>query len=89
MGAFEVKYRKKPATSPGLPAIRIGIEPCVRITVGFIFPCGEAKVGGCTDIGVAAAGKALPKAMLAGSPAKVILDPAKDLKVIRKVFLTK
>ena len=27
--------------------LHIGLEKCVRITIGFIFPCGKLRVGGC------------------------------------------
>lgn len=26
----------------------VGIEPCVRITIGFIYPCGTLRIGGCS-----------------------------------------
>jgi len=27
---------------------QIGVEPCVYITVGFIWPCGTMRIGGCS-----------------------------------------
>jgi hypothetical protein len=66
--------------------IEIGVIPCARITVGFIWPCGTLKVGGCTTVG---SKEVATIARLVGECEKVSikLDPEKDKEKIEKLVM--
>jgi hypothetical protein len=71
----------------GAGGLEIGIEPCAIITVGFIWPCGEMRIGGCgTILDKATANVAR---MVAGkdAPRVVKLDPEKDIETIQEMIV--
>lgn len=71
------------AGAEGGGGLEIGIEPCAVITVGFIWPCGTMRIGGCGTILDKATAAA---AQLLGAEAKrTRLHPEKDAALIRKM----
>jgi hypothetical protein len=67
--------------------MEIGIEPCAEITVGFIWPCGTLRIGGC---GTILSNQAVLAAQLFGggeAPKSLTLHPKKDEALIRKMAL--
>jgi hypothetical protein len=71
----------------GLGGMEIGVEPCALITVGFIWPCGTMRIGGC---GTVLNNQATLAAQLLGGgeePKNVTLHPKKDEALIRKMAL--
>ena len=48
-GKEEAKARAMVGGKPPVHAgPEVGIEPCIRITIGFIWPCGTLRIGGCS-----------------------------------------
>lgn len=75
---------RKPQAGGGL---EIGVEPCAEITVGFIWPCGTMRIGGCGTILDKKA--AVAARLLGGGQALrgVRLDPQRDAALIEKMVL--
>lgn len=78
----------RPAGGQG--AMRIGVEPCAEITVGFIWPCGTLTVGGCIERSFTGETAVISRLLQQGGHAttEVKLDPEKDMEAIQQtIFL--
>ncbi len=71
----------------GQGALEVGIEPCVLITIGFIWPCGELRVGGCGAILAKESASALRLLGVSDAVSGLKLDPEKDIDVIKKMVV--
>jgi hypothetical protein len=77
--------RRAPGGAAG--GMEIGVEPCAEITVGFIWPCGTLRIGGC---GTILSAEMARTAQLVGggeAPRSMTLHPQKDEALIRKMAL--
>ncbi len=67
--------------------LEIGIEPCAVITVGFIWPCGHMRIGGCGTI-LSKESASIPRLLgVSDVVSGVKLDPEKNMDVIQKMVV--
>jgi hypothetical protein len=74
----------------GQGAMTIGVEPCAEIVVGFIWPCGTLRVGGCVERTFSGETAIISRLLQQGgdTTTEVTLDPEKDMETIQKaIFL--
>jgi len=67
--------------------MKLGIIPCAEITVGFIWPCGTMRIGGCGTIIPEATANITRLLGASDAVSGVTLDPEKNKDVIQKMVV--
>ncbi len=79
-----MEMTRRPGAAGGM---EIGIVPCAEITVGFIWPCGTMRIGGCGTILPNAPTSVAHLLGMSESVSGVRLDPEKNKEVIQKMVV--
>jgi hypothetical protein len=83
--ATEMMEMSKRAGAAG--GMEIGVEPCALITVGFIWPCGTLRIGGCGTVLSNTSANVTRLLGVSDAVSGLRLDPEKNMDVIQKMVV--